>query len=335
MGETESKNESQSYFVQVGDKVKGPFSIAQLRVLRDRGSLGSFHRISSDKVNWKQAKDLDGLFAKKNPSRKVASTNETTLSKNTEADQTIKVEQLPDSKNQDGGWYYLDSKERARGPISESVIEGMCGDGRLALDSMIWSSELSAWTEVARTRFARFCAATKSASRDSHSTEVKSGKFELSSPGQRLGASLLDALLYMLVLALGWCIAFFLSVTFILGVSNDSDADNPGIVAVAVLIQLFITASFWLVFLVIQSILISTSGQTIGKKLVGIRIVNIENNTHPGFGKGVLLRSFLPGVIYGIPVIGLIFLLVDLCYIFREDHRCVHDHMAGTRVIKV
>ena len=32
--------------------------------------------------------------------------------------------------------------------------------------------------------------------------------------------------------------------------------------------------------------------------------------------------------------LGFVFLLVDFCFIFREDARCLHDLSAGTKVVK-
>ena len=34
-----------------------------------------------------------------------------------------------------------------------------------------------------------------------------------------------------------------------------------------------------------------------------------------------------------IPVLGPLFSLVNVCFIFREDRRCIHDLIAGTQVV--
>lgn len=81
-----------------------------------------------------------------------------------------------------------------------------------------------------------------------------------------------------------------------------------------------------------QCYLITTEGQTIGKRWVGIRIVN-EHGLPPGFMKGVLAREWLL-VFVGALCQGFLGLL-DSLFIFREDRRCLHDHAAGTRVVKV
>jgi hypothetical protein len=48
----------------------------------------------------------------------------------------------------------------------------------------------------------------------------------------------------------------------------------------------------------------------------------------------VILRGFIPGLIGAIPYIGPLFSLVNVLFIFREDYRCVHDHIAGTIVVQ-
>ena len=51
----------------------------------------------------------------------------------------------------------------------------------------------------------------------------------------------------------------------------------------------------------------------------------------PGFVKGFLLRSFVNGIIgQVVPFYG----IIDPCFIFREDNRCVHDLLADTTVIE-
>lgn len=49
----------------------------------------------------------------------------------------------------------------------------------------------------------------------------------------------------------------------------------------------------------------------------------------------ILLILFVIQVLYQIPVAGSIFSLVDVLFIFREDHKCIHDLIADTIVIDV
>ncbi len=74
------------------------------------------------------------------------------------------------------------------------------------------------------------------------------------------------------------------------------------------------------------------SGQSLGKRIVGTRIVMIDG-ARAGLGRIFLLRMLAPGIIGWVPYIGFPFGLANILFIFREDRRCLHDHLAGTMVV--
>ena len=80
--------------------------------------------------------------------------------------------------------------------------------------------------------------------------------------------------------------------------------------------------------------LLATRGQTVGKILMGIRIVRHPDGGQAGFVRNVLLRSAATLAIGAIPMAGALYGVADLAFIFRADRRCLHDLMAGTRVVK-
>jgi uncharacterized RDD family membrane protein YckC len=74
-------------------------------------------------------------------------------------------------------------------------------------------------------------------------------------------------------------------------------------------------------------------GQTLGKKMMKIAIVD-QNDKVPAFAKLIGLRYVpfqLAGAIPGLALVS----IVDILMIFRSDRRCLHDILAGTRVIDV
>lgn len=85
-----------------------------------------------------------------------------------------------------------------------------------------------------------------------------------------------------------------------------------------------------LALLVVQLVMVTQRGQTIGKRLVGIKIVLKDTLENGGFVVNVLKRGFLNGLLSLIPG----YFLVDSLFVFREDRRCIHDLIAGTCVIK-
>lgn len=98
----------------------------------------------------------------------------------------------------------------------------------------------------------------------------------------------------------------------------------------------------WLVLLIVQVILLSIRSQSIGKLIMRLKVVRLDG-TPGGFLHAWLLREpimTIIGVFLGIfPWIGMAFRpafhLTDWCFIFRDDRRCLHDLIAGTKVVKL
>ena len=142
------------------------------------------------------------------------------------------------------------------------------------------------------------------------------------SRGTRLGAWFLDLLTGIVACGVPFSGAMF----FIMQMERSGCEDVPaGAIACFVLAGLaFLGLTVW------NIVLLSTRGQTLGKKWLGIRIVTFPDGQKPGFVKGFLLRSFVNGIIAQVvPFYG----IIDPCFIFREDNRCVHDLLADTTVI--
>jgi uncharacterized RDD family membrane protein YckC len=93
----------------------------------------------------------------------------------------------------------------------------------------------------------------------------------------------------------------------------------------------------WLALLAVQAYLVTTSGQSIGKRFTSIKIVRMDGSP-AGFVRGVLLRNWVLVALAYVPVLSQLsslFFLGDALFIFRADRRCFHDHIAGTKVVRV
>ena len=134
----------------------------------------------------------------------------------------------------------------------------------------------------------------------------------LAGRGERLGAAILDFLIMCACLIP----AFIASSVF----------GSEGLAML--LLSLFILG-----LIIAQATFLTKKGQSLGKMIVGIRIVKISDNSLPGFAKTVLLRYMLPGFLSGIPYIGFVFWITNMLFIFRNDRRCIHDFIAETKVI--
>lgn len=146
----------------------------------------------------------------------------------------------------------------------------------------------------------------------------------------RLGAWFLDNVLaFLCMLPGGIVLGASVVIALLQGQGDFSALDGSRMVLGALLLGIG-----GLALLIVQVWLLTTRGQTVGKKLMGIRIVKLADGSNPGFVTAVLLRAVVPGILGAIPYLGLLFSLVDACFIFRDDRRCIHDHIAGTIVVK-
>ena len=89
------------------------------------------------------------------------------------------------------------------------------------------------------------------------------------------------------------------------------------------------------VFLAVNGYLLARHGQTVGKRIVGTRIVDKDSGQILPLGKVFALRYLPLSIVSQIPVLGGLLCSLDPLFIFREDKRCVHDLIAGTKVVDV
>ncbi len=74
------------------------------------------------------------------------------------------------------------------------------------------------------------------------------------------------------------------------------------------------------------------NGQTIGKKLMGIKIVD-ENGKTPPLSRTFGYRFLIPLFVSSLPLIGWILFIIEVSFIFGKNRKCLHDYIADTKVI--
>tara|TARA_B100002049_G_C15903210_1_gene300817 strand:- start:151 stop:621 length:471 start_codon:yes stop_codon:yes gene_type:complete len=90
-------------------------------------------------------------------------------------------------------------------------------------------------------------------------------------------------------------------------------------------------------YLILNGWLLWTRGQTAGKAAMSLMIVDHQTGNCASLWKLLFVRALIPVVVIAAGFIWeLLWLLVliDFCFIFRKDQRCLHDWIAGTRVVK-
>jgi uncharacterized RDD family membrane protein YckC len=84
---------------------------------------------------------------------------------------------------------------------------------------------------------------------------------------------------------------------------------------------------------IITAWLVATNGQSIGKRLVGIKVVRTDGS-RASFARIFLLRNVINGLPNLLPYVGLLYQLVDPLLIYQESRQCLHDKIADTIVVR-
>ena len=86
-------------------------------------------------------------------------------------------------------------------------------------------------------------------------------------------------------------------------------------------------------YLIVNGYLLHGRGQTVGKWVLGIKIVSFETDKILPLWKVFFVRYVPPATVAMLPFVGVILAIINDLFIFRKDKRCIHDHLAGTKVI--
>jgi uncharacterized RDD family membrane protein YckC len=111
---------------------------------------------------------------------------------------------------------------------------------------------------------------------------------------------------------------------------NVWDLAQKGSIPLYTSVKLFLFS--WTLFFIMHGYLLKSYGQTIGKKILGISIVNLDGEK-PDL-MPLLIKRYLPlSLVPNIPFVGSLLSICDMLFIFRKDKRCIHDFIAGTKVV--
>ena len=156
-------------------------------------------------------------------------------------------------------------------------------------------------------------------------------RVELASPGRRLGARLIDWIIFGVIIVILAVVAVASAVS-IIGDDPDGGADQGA----AVLLVVFLIALIaFVISLLYEVTLVALRGQTLGKMATGIKVVRADSGSVPGWGKAIG-RWVIPSSFVLIPYAGLVLSwLVYLSLLWDKTRQGWHDKAAGTVVIKL
>ncbi len=93
-----------------------------------------------------------------------------------------------------------------------------------------------------------------------------------------------------------------------------------------------IVAAFPVIYLLVNAAMLARTGQDVGKRYAGIRIVNADGSK--ATEKTALIKRDALTLVLGLTGVGLIYWLVSAAMLFSKGGRTLHDRVAGTRVVR-
>ena len=157
---------------------------------------------------------------------------------------------------------------------------------------------------------------------------------ELASRGSRLGAKFIDGL----VVGVPFAPAYIRAIPGIMSAArtrgHPSMSPFAAWAAIGQTGMPFYAGSLIVIcLLTVTAVLVHRNGQTIGKKAMKIKIVR-KDGSRATLGRIFSLRYLVSTLITMIPVVGGLYGLVDILFIFGKPQRCIHDYIADTIVVK-
>jgi uncharacterized RDD family membrane protein YckC len=143
----------------------------------------------------------------------------------------------------------------------------------------------------------------------------------LADRGTRLGAAIVDGLIVAGPIIL-------LAILLPAMVAKGSKPNTALLGVVGIGFMVFIVG-----VLIVNMILLHRYGQTMAKRLFKIKIVR-GDGSRCSLLRIIFARALPMSLLGAIPIAGPLISLLDPLLIFREDYRCLHDHIADTLVIK-
>jgi uncharacterized RDD family membrane protein YckC len=166
----------------------------------------------------------------------------------------------------------------------------------------------------------------------------RSAPGSLAERGARLLAATLDELI-LLAISLPMIIGAMPAMVALVGGAVGGEADVESLDTMSVLRAMVggpgttITVLALIAWCIITAWLVATNGQSIGKRLVGIKVVRTDGS-RASFARIFLLRNVVNGLPNLLPYVGWLYQLIDPLLIYQESRQCLHDRIADTIVVR-
>ncbi len=143
--------------------------------------------------------------------------------------------------------------------------------------------------------------------------------------GRRLAARVID---YVLVVIAAFVFFVLMAVVTVILTGSEQTTDAEG-----TLWALLFVFGWGLLLFFYDWLYLVTWGRTLGKMMVGIKVVSAADGGRLGQGQAMGRSAFF-GLPQSLPVVGHVFTLAESMAALGDERRALHDRVAGTVVIR-
>jgi len=131
--------DTRKVYVRFRGRTSGPFSEDEIKNMVNRGQVSRLHALSTDRVHWQRAGNLQKLYANAAPSD---SDNEDLIAPSPQIQET--------QAETTTSWYYaIDGREV--GPVKEHQVKRLIERGALKRQDLVWSDGMEEWSPISET----------------------------------------------------------------------------------------------------------------------------------------------------------------------------------------
>lgn len=247
------------------------------------------------------------------------------------------------------GWHFVAADGNLVGPLTQQALRQMFARGLLDAHTLVWTAGMTQWQAYggvfeqdlspplpSRVDSGRVASApatvatpipsapTVAAAQISGPPPAPSGALagdpaantEAAPLGHRFLARVIDAVLFTAMLG------FFIPDAH---ASADDELSAWGWLAVVA----------WVTLTLVQAWFLTRDGQSIGKKMMHIRIVDAGTGANPGFLRAFVVRELGYGITALVSLVLVAPVLIDVLPIYGANRQCLHDRIVSTRVVTV
>lgn len=146
---------------------------------------------------------------------------------------------------------------------------------------------------------------------------------ELAGRGARLVGAIVDTIVLILLI---------FPIQYLTG-AFDTPLEEPPDLSTVFFDTIVSQIVLFVLFMAVNGYLLAKRGQSVGKVVAKTRIVSVKDGGILPLQTIIGLRYLPLWIVSAIPFIGPLVGLIDSLFVFRDDRRCIHDLIAGTRVV--